>query len=194
MKHLKANAAVDAIAFAGLVCLTATGVLMRYVLPPGSGWHTTVWGLSRHAWGEIHYWIAVVFLATLALHLLLHRRWIVSLLRRRPQEGSGIRVALGVVGLLAILSLALAPLVSPLEQAPHGPGSRGMRPRDIQGSMTLRQVADGAGLPLAKLITRLGLPPDTPPDTPIDELAAEHGLRLRDIRQVVRESEVPSDP
>ena len=89
MKRLNANAAVDAIAFTGFVFLIATGVLMRYVLPPGSGWHTTVWGLSPHAWGEIHYWIAALFLATLTLHLALHRRWIVSLVRRRAQEGSG---------------------------------------------------------------------------------------------------------
>jgi hypothetical protein len=194
VKRLNVNAAVDAIAFAGFVFLTATGVLMRYVLPPGSGWHTTVWGLSRHAWAEIHYWIAAVFLATLTLHLVLHRRWIVSLVRRRPQEGSGIRVALGFVGFLAILGIAFAPFVSPVEQTPHGPGSRGLRPRDIQGSMTLRQVADGTGLPFAKLITGLGLPPDTSPDTTIDQLTGEHGLRLRDIRQVVRESEAPSDP
>jgi hypothetical protein len=49
--------------------------------------------------------------------------------------------------------------------------------------MTLRQVADGTGFPLPTLIARLGLPPDIQPDTPLDQLAAEHGLRLRDIRQ-----------
>lgn len=194
MKRLNANAAVDAIVFTGFLFLSATGVLMRYVLPPGSGWHTTVWGLSRHAWGEIHFWVAVVFLSTLTLHLVLHRRWIVSLVRRRPQEGSGIRVALGLVGLLAILGIAFAPLVSPVEQAPHGPGSRGMRPRDIQGSMTLRQVADGTGLSLAKLIKGLELPPDTSAETPLDQLAAEYGVQLRDVRRVIRESEDSSDP
>jgi hypothetical protein len=76
VKRPSINAALDAIAFVAFVFLTATatGVLTRYVLPPGSGWHTTVWGLSRHAWGENHFWISVVFLGTLTLHLVLHRR------------------------------------------------------------------------------------------------------------------------
>jgi hypothetical protein len=44
---------VDALAFAAFVFLAAGGVLMRYVLPPGSGHFTTVWGLDRHEWSSI---------------------------------------------------------------------------------------------------------------------------------------------
>lgn len=197
VKRPNLNAAIDALALGGFVFLTATGVLMRYVLPPGSGWHTTVWGLSRHAWGEIHFWIAVVFLATLTVHLLIHRRWIVSIMRGRPHEGSGYRVALGLVGLLAILGIAAAPFVSPVEQVPHGPGShRGyaLRPGAIQGSMTLQEVADGAGIPVAKLIARLGIAAETRADETLDQLIAEQDLRLRDVRDAVRELEASAGP
>ncbi len=111
---------IDAVAFAGFVLLTSTGVLMRYVLPPGSGHRTTIWGLDRHDWGTIHFWIAVAFLGTLALHLLVHRRWIASVVRGRPREGSGVRVALGIVGLLAILAAAAAPFFAGVEEQPRG--------------------------------------------------------------------------
>ena len=50
MKRTTQNFVIDTVAFAGFVFLTATGVLVRYVLPPGSGHHTTVWGLDRHEW------------------------------------------------------------------------------------------------------------------------------------------------
>jgi hypothetical protein len=54
--------------------LTTTGVLTRYVLPPGSGHYATLWGLDRHGWGDIHCWVAVQLLGVLALHLVLHWR------------------------------------------------------------------------------------------------------------------------
>ena len=197
MKRPSVNAAIDALAIGGFVFLTATGVLLRYVLPPGSGLHTTVWGLSRHAWGGIHFWIAVVFLTTLTIHLVVHRRWIASIVRGRPHEGSGYRAALGLVGLFAILGIAAAPFVSPVEQVPHGPRShrgQALRPGAIEGSMTLSEVAEGAGVSVGELIARLGLPSETSPDATLDQLADEHDLHLRDVRQVVREIRARSEP
>jgi hypothetical protein len=60
--------------------------------------------------------------------------------------------------------------------------------------MTLRQVADGTGLPLTKLIRGLELPPDTSPETPLHQLAAEYGVRMRDVRRVIREGEDSPSP
>lgn len=123
------NAVVDALAFAGFVLLVATGVLMRWTLPPGSGHRTTIWGLDRHDWGAAHFWVAVALLVALAVHLVLHWKWIASVASRGGgHERSKLRVALGVVALAALLALALAPFLSPVERAPrHGPG-RSVRP------------------------------------------------------------------
>ena len=116
MKRPTVNLSVDAAAFAAFVLLTSTGVLLRYVLPPGSGHRTLLWGLDRHDWGQIHFWISMAFLAVLAIHLVLHRRWIASVTRGRPREGSALRVALGIVGLLAVLAAAAAPFFAEVEQ------------------------------------------------------------------------------
>ncbi len=116
MKRPTVNLSVDAAAFAAFVLLTSTGVLLRYVLPPGSGHRTILWGLDRHDWGQIHFWISMAFLACLAIHLVLHRRWIASMTRGRPREGSALRVALGIVGLLALLAAAAAPFFAEVEQ------------------------------------------------------------------------------
>ena len=115
MARPKVNFVIDSCGFAGFVLLTATGVLMRYVLPPGSGRFTTLWTLDRHGWGNIHFWLAIAFLSVLVIHLFLHWRWIATVLRGRPREGSGARVALGTVGLFALLALAIAPFASPVE-------------------------------------------------------------------------------
>ncbi|HMB04500.1 MAG TPA: DUF4405 domain-containing protein, partial [Isosphaeraceae bacterium] len=70
------NFLVDSLAFAGFVLLTATGILLHYLLPPGSGHRMTIWGLDRHDWGRVHFWISVAFLGSLALHLVLHWKWV----------------------------------------------------------------------------------------------------------------------
>lgn len=118
------NRIVDAIAFAAFVLLTATGVLERYLLPPRSGRFTTIWGLDRHDWGSIHYGIAIVFLGAVAVHLVLHWRWIACAIRGRESEASGARWALGLVAALALFALALAPFLSPIETTPRE-GGRG---------------------------------------------------------------------
>jgi hypothetical protein len=111
------NIIIDAFAYAEFVFMASTGLLMHFTLPAGSGHHTTVWGLDRHEWGTLHFWLSVAFLATLALHLILHWNWIVAILRGKKTESSGLRFGLGLFGLIALLILALTPLISPVEKA-----------------------------------------------------------------------------
>jgi hypothetical protein len=118
---------VDAVAFVAFVFLVGTGVLLKFVLPPGSGrvlGHggggrgggrpvALVWDMTRHEWGEIHFWLSVLFLVVVALHLLIHWRWIlVSFKGRHPQE-SRLLAGLGLVAVVGILAVAVAPLLSP---------------------------------------------------------------------------------
>ena len=186
MRRPTLNLLIDAAAFVGFVFLVSTGVLMRYVLPPGSGRRTAVWGLDRHDWGTLHFWIAAVFLAVLAFHLVLHGKWILSVLRGRPRQGSGGRVALGLVGLLAVLALAAAPLVSPVQQTGQTGPNRGLTdPSALRGSMTLEEVELATGVPAGHVLLALGLPPGLSREEPISRLAREQGFRLDDVRRIV---------
>jgi hypothetical protein len=191
MKRPNVNFAVDCLGFSGFVLLSATGVLMRYVLPPGSGRSNTVWTLDRHEWGSIHFWIAVAFLAVLACHLFLHWRWIATLLRGRPREGSGARVALGTVGLAALLALAIAPFLSPVERSGPGPGSPVALPREghglesIRGSMSLGEVEEATGVPAEHILRELGLPSSTSKEERLGRLRTTHGFAIDDVRRIV---------
>jgi hypothetical protein len=191
MKKPTLNMMIDAAAFAGFVFLTSTGILMQYVLPPGSGRFAKVFGLDRHGWGDIHYWIAVIFFAILAIHLVLHWKWIVSVVKGRKAEDShGWRIALALVGLVALLAIAAAPFVAPLEQTGQ-PGRGHMIETDeegmIRGSQTLREVAESAGMPLETLISRLGLPENVDPNERLGPLSRSYGVSIPKVRQVVQE-------
>lgn len=94
------NFLVDAVALAAIMLLGATGVLIRYVLPPGSGHFSQLWGMDRHQWGQIHLWIAVALLSTVVLHLFLHWHWVVCTVKGRPDRGESIRVSLAIVSVL----------------------------------------------------------------------------------------------
>ncbi|NIQ14683.1 MAG: DUF4405 domain-containing protein, partial [Candidatus Dadabacteria bacterium] len=71
MKKKNLNFIIDILAFVCFVLLTTTGVLMKFILPPGSGHYATIWGLDRHEWGNIHFWVSVIFFSILILHLIL---------------------------------------------------------------------------------------------------------------------------
>lgn len=132
MKKNKIHAYIDAIAFVGIVLITATGLLMHYILPPGSGHFMELWGMDRHEWGQIHFWIAVGLLGILALHLILHWRWVISMIKGKPVEESGYRMAFSILAVIALLVLALSPFFTPVEQS-NDSSPHKMRSGTVQG-------------------------------------------------------------
>ena len=120
MRRSALNFVIDAVSLAAMLGLIATGLIVRYILPAGSGGRgrgaaQSLWGLTRHEWGDVHFWLAVGVVALLIIHLALHWTWTCVLVRRwvapgkppLPRLGSWRRHAYGV-GLLASVALFLA--------------------------------------------------------------------------------------
>lgn len=110
MKRAHLHLLVDAsMAAAGLV-LVATGLLIWLVLPAHSR-DATVWGWTRHDWGDLHAWIAVGLVSLLVLHLALNWNWVCSVVGKlcgqagKPQ--SIVRRSVGI-GALLLIAAALA--------------------------------------------------------------------------------------
>ena len=189
MKRTNLNFSIDAAAFIGFILLTTTGVLMRYVLPPGSGSHSTIWGLDRHEWGTIHFWISVIFFSILAVHLVLHWRWIASVVTGKQREGSGMRAGLGIVGLIAVVALAISPLLSPVEiQSKESSSYSSQKSKDISinGSMTLKEVEETTGVPASYIIQSLGLPESISIETKLGTLKKKQGVEIKDVREIIK--------
>jgi len=103
MKRSTVNFVVDLISFVDLSLLVFTGSIMKWVLPPGTGGlgrelHggegrvesiELFWGLGRHDWGAVHFWLAVVFIVLMAVHLFLHWKWVKSYMKSLFVRGGG---------------------------------------------------------------------------------------------------------
>lgn len=85
------NNAVNALSFVSFLSLMSTGMVLQFTLPPGSGSKAAgmhpgtggkivrkLWGMTRHEWGDVHFVIALIFMALLVIHLILHRNWLYS--------------------------------------------------------------------------------------------------------------------
>ncbi|NBC18928.1 MAG: DUF4405 domain-containing protein [Bacteroidetes bacterium] len=193
MKRPAQNFLVDSLSLVAFVLLVATGVIMYFVLPPGSH-GTTLWGLGRHDWGDVHFWVAVSFLGLLAVHLILHWKWIVHMVRGRSQDDARARqrVTLGIVGVVALLMLIAAPLLSSTVERPgsadregRGSGRAAVEQPATLDALTLDEVALVLGVSAHDLTHELGLP-DRAADETLHQLADQHGLTLAEIRRAAR--------
>ena len=91
MKRPSVNFLIDCFGFVLLCGLVYTGAILKWVLPPGTGgYHGGRGGevkeylsLTRHQWGDIHFWISIAFVLLMVFHLLLHYRWIKGYIKSR---------------------------------------------------------------------------------------------------------------
>jgi len=190
MKRSTLNFTIDGVGFAAFVFMLTSGVLMRYLLPPGSGHGRVIWGMDRHEWGDMHSLLAVVFLAVIAAHLVLHWRWILCVVRGQPSEASGARLAIGTAALVALTAVAVAPLASTPQSREVGAGGRSRHALEhdnqaLRGSMTLQEVADQSGVPVAHVLRELELPETTSPDARLGRLRRAHGFEMHDVRAAI---------
>jgi len=89
MKRITLNFLVDLISFVNLMFLAFTGFIIKYILPPGSGGYgrslhggrgsreiKELWSMTRHEWGDIHFYVALLFVFLIVVHIILHWSWI----------------------------------------------------------------------------------------------------------------------
>ncbi len=89
MKRSSLNFIIDLVALLNLLGLVFTGFIMKYILPPGTGGcsrrlHGGIggehikdfWSMTRHEWGGIHFYLALLFSVLMTAHILLHWSWL----------------------------------------------------------------------------------------------------------------------
>ncbi|MFC1642277.1 DUF4405 domain-containing protein, partial [Myxococcota bacterium] len=87
--------------------LAATGGLIHFVLPPGTGHSHTLLGLGRHDFGQIHFYLAVAVVVLLAIHVLLHWSWVCCAIAKMADDATPSRRAQTTWGLALLLGVVL---------------------------------------------------------------------------------------
>ncbi len=107
MNRNRLNFLVDGITALAALNLVFTGLLIYFVLPPGSGRTMTVLNGDRHGWGDVHFWTAMVVLALVLVHVALHWPWVCMMVGRMCGGGAALpRVKRNIAGAAAVLLIA----------------------------------------------------------------------------------------
>jgi hypothetical protein len=196
--------------------LALTGLIMHFVLPPGSG-PRTLWALRRHEWGSVHFWLAATFCTLLVVHVALHWQWVCSTVRRyvpgiRPAGAGGRGLARNLAG-VALLLVLVAGLVgfvwvartdvqgpprrprpavrertrTAATQPSRGERSGSRKPAKIRSSMTLGEAAAASGVPVEVLRQQLGVPQGVGQDERLNRLGRQYGFNIAQVRRIVAE-------
>lgn len=122
MKRNVYNIIIDSLSLLVFTSMISTGLLLKFVLPPGSGriemltrGHGQIektidvfWGLTRHEWGEIHFYISLAFFVFLLIHLMLHWAWIKATfwgVIGHPQTPARKWMAIGIIVFIVVMLL-----------------------------------------------------------------------------------------
>lgn len=152
MNRTIANIVIDIIAAFLFLGMIATGYLLRFPLPPGSNKTLSLWGYTRHQWGDVHFWISVGLLVVLLVHLVLHWNWIVTVIGKRchlvkTAHPSLVRSGIftGGIVILTITLFAWSAQNSVKEMARPMRGKHIAHPAEVNESAGTTPVQNGIG-------------------------------------------------
>jgi hypothetical protein len=71
---------INALMFVDVCSMALIGLILALIVPSGGGGHTekTFLGIHRHSWADIHFFLSIVFLSLLTLHVWLNWTWVVE--------------------------------------------------------------------------------------------------------------------
>jgi len=112
MRRNTLNYVVDGATFLSMCSVAVTGVILKWVLPPGTQREgLTLFGWLRHDWGEVHFWTTVSLGALVVLHVILHWQWVCTTTARliprvdHRRLSPGRRRALGAIAVVGVAAL-----------------------------------------------------------------------------------------
>lgn len=80
---------VDLLSFVVFILMVFTGLIIYYVLPPcgnctgqGCTVEALLWGMDRHFFGKIHFYLSLGMIILMIEHLVLHWTWVCSMCSR----------------------------------------------------------------------------------------------------------------
>jgi hypothetical protein len=91
-RQARVNFSLDSVLFVVFFLTSLSGLIVWLALPSGGYrggrnpfFNATLLGLTRYAWSDLHLWTGLAMLAVVTVHLALHLKWIVCVVRRYAQ-------------------------------------------------------------------------------------------------------------
>lgn len=205
MKRTALNFWLDLVSFLVMVGLALTGGITHYVLPSGTGNWLGLFGLGRRDYGQIHFYLGLIVVFLLALHIALHWSWLCGFVAKRlgkdqPSRRARRLAGLGAVAAVGLLLVGGLAWASALVEERFDPGARprgavaaAAAHRDqedcpaaaaITGRMTVGEAAAAVGLTPAALLRALGVSHPVDPLERIGRLRRQIGFSMEEVRRL----------
>jgi predicted RecB family endonuclease len=206
---------VDTLLFLCIVGIIFIGFLMGLVLPKGPQAPESAkyfLGLHRHQWGNVHFYLSIVFTTLVIIHLILSWKWIKSKSRQIFKKGWSSMLILTALASILILALfwAFYPRIpgayedygvrAGAKAKQHNLAKEGFPVHEetifledgtvaivITGQTTLRQVEEATGIPAKDIAAKLGLPEKVSPDESFGRLRKLYPIAIQNVRDAVTE-------
>jgi len=129
MKKTSLYLLVDVLMFVFLALMSGLGLMIKYVLVPGSkGWDIygrnvdlSFLGMDRHGWGTVHLICAIFFIGLLVLHIILHWKCMVNYICRIVKTKSMANFLI-IMFAIVLLFLVIFPFMIELKVTELGEG------------------------------------------------------------------------
>ncbi|MGM0528699.1 MAG: DUF4405 domain-containing protein [Bacteroidota bacterium] len=120
MKKSNQYLLVDVLMFIFLAMMTGLGLMIKYILVPGSKrWEIygrnvdlTFLGLDRHGWGTVHLICSICFLVLLAIHIILHWKCLVGYVCKIVHTKANAYIVLLAFGFLLFFIIVIPLMVN----------------------------------------------------------------------------------
>lgn len=118
MKKTELKRVVDLTLWFLFCFILGTGLMIHYRLVPGfqGGAGANFLGMSRHGWGNIHFWASCLFIATLSFHLYLNFSIIKMTIADKSNRKAAILFGTGIL-------IVMFFLIFPVFQGQNGYGN-----------------------------------------------------------------------
>ncbi|MBD3383554.1 DUF4405 domain-containing protein [candidate division KSB1 bacterium] len=179
-----------------------------------------LFGWDRHQWGTLHFILSAIFIALILLHIILHWSQVKCLFKLTIAPKTA-RIILTSLFLFICLLLLLLPFVLPIEinvvptgqgrqhileseKKKSGPEPQGMEQNhspnqkhqpEIQGYMTLEDVAIQYGISADTLKKHLGIAQKVPNKSRLGHLRRQYHFKMSTIERLIQKKlNNPSSP
>ena len=206
--------------FVGMMLILSIGFLIKFTLIPGEArWKIYgrnvdlfLFGMDRHEWGTVHFYIGCVLVALLILHIYLHWKMIGELYQKLITSSQARKISFLLLIVVSVFLIVFPFAVSPkvaerelrkkqytshdhegnptnkIEGNSHENYTSSDSAIEVRGFMTLNDVAQKYNIPSDVLLDQLGIPDSAGlSGQQLGKLRKIYNFKMTDVEKIIYE-------